>query len=175
MKFLKIVLYICFFIAAVVAFLPKKNLYYFGEEQLAKFKVVIANEQVGEGLFSLDLEHADLYVEGIRAAKVMEASLGIYIVHNALEAHQIRLSGMAKNFLPTRIETLRISYNLWDPLAVRFVAEGEFGVAYGAVLLTKRKIIMTLQPSKTMLGKYRNLLRQMKKAKNGEYSYEQSF
>lgn len=175
MKFLKIVLLVCFFIAAVVLFLPKKNLYYFAEEELAKFKTVIAHEQVNEGLFSLNLKHADVYVEGIRVAKVMEASLAVYIVHNALEAHRIRLSGMAKNFLPTRIETLKVSYDLWDPFEIRLMAKGEFGEAEGNYLLKTRKLTVVLHPSKMMRNSYKNLLRQMKKKKNGEYAYEQRF
>ena len=175
MKFLKILFLFCFFVAALIVFLPKKSLYYFAEEELSKYKTVIANEQIDEGLFSLTLEHADIYVEGIRVAKVMEADLGIYVLHNAVHLKQIRLSGMAKNFLPTRMESLTLSYDLWDPTRIHLNAKGEFGEAKGEILLLSNKIVMTLKPSKTMLTKYKSILRRMKKAKNGEYSYEQRF
>lgn len=175
MKFLKALFLFCFFVAALIAFLPKKNLYYYAEEQLFKYKTVITNEQVDAGLFSLSLQHADIYVEGIRAAKVMEATLGIYVLHNVLHLHQIRLSGMAKNFLPTRIDSLTLSYDLWDPMQVHLDAKGEFGEAKGEILPLSNKMVIRLKPSKTMLRKYRSILSRMKKAKNGEYSYEQRF
>ncbi len=172
-KILKSVFLVCFFLACVVAFLPKKNLYYFGEEKLAGAKTIIANEQVKEGLFSLDLQNADVYVEGIRVAKVIEAKLQTYLLSTHLEAHQIRLSGMAKSFLPTKIEVLKMRYELWDPLRVKFTASGEFGEASGAYLPAMRKLVVVVHPSKMMRSRYPNILQKMKKEKNGGFSYEQ--
>lgn len=175
MKILKILFFICFFIAALLAFLPKKNLYYYGEEKLAGLKTVIVNERLSEGMFSLYLEHADIYVEDIRAAKVMEAEVVSYLVSTSLQARHIRLSGMAKNFLPTRIETFTMRYDLLHPLTIKFTASGEFGTATGEYLLESHKFEVRLRPSKTMQSDYREILQRMKKAKNGEYRYEERF
>lgn len=173
MKILKIVFLVCFFLASLIAFLPKKNLYYYGEEKLAGLNTIIANERIKEGLFSLDLHNADIYVERIRVVKVIEAKLQTYLLSMHLEAHQIRLSGMAKNFLPTKIEMLGIRYDVWDPLKVKFTASGEFGEASGEYLLTAHKLVVVVHPSKMMRSRYSNILRKMKKEKNGGYSYEQ--
>jgi len=135
MKFLKIFALLFLFMASLILFLPKKNLYYYAEKQLENYKVVIDNE----------------------------------------EAKQIRLSGMAKNFLPTRVEWLRVHYNLWNPLKVHFEASGEFGKAHGVFLLQEQKVFVTLQPSKMMQSRYANILRRMKREKSGEYSYAQRF
>ena len=174
MKLLKFLFFTLFFIASVIFFMPKKNLYFYGEKELLRFRTVIGNERVIEHPFSLELEHADIFVEGVRAAKVMDAKLGIYLFSNVLEAHQIRLSGIAKNFLPTKIESLKVRYAVWDPLHVVFEAHGEFGDAFGKFDLKQRKLSLTLKASKTMQTKYRQLLYRMKKLKNGEYGYEQN-
>ena len=175
MKILKIVFLVYFFLASLVAFLPKKNLYYYGEEKLSRLKTIITNEHIKEGLFSLELRNADIYVEKIRVAKVMEARLQTYLLSTHLEAHQIRLSGMVKNFLPTKIEILKMRYDLWDPLKVKFTVSGEFGKASGKYLLAAHKIIVVVHPSKMMRSRYPSILRKMKKEKNGGYSYEQRF
>lgn len=175
MKILKFLFFALFFIVAVVVFLPKKNLYYFAEEELANSKIVIGNERVEEHPFGLNFEHADIFVEGIRAAKVMDATLKTYLVRTVFEANKIRLSGMAKSFLPTRIEHLDVHYDLWHPLKLYFSADGEFGKAKGSVLLQKRKMILMLYPSKTMQSKYARILRRMKKHKGGVYGYEYGF
>lgn len=175
MKIVKGLFFVCFFIAALITFLPKKSLYYYAEERLGEFKGVIANEQVDEGVFSLHLEHADLYFEGIHAAKVLDAEFRLYLLGNIFEAHKIRLSGMAKSFLPTKIETLKVRYDLWSPLKVVFWANGEFGEARGEYMITSHTLLVYLHPSKTMQNSYHNLLRRMKKEKSGEYRYEQRF
>ncbi len=175
MKLLKWLFLFLFFIASTLAFLPKKNLYYLGEAQLAKFSTVIGNETLQEGVFSLSLEHADIYVEGIRVAKVMDASVSTYLFSNVLQAKQIRLSGMAKRFLPTRIDTLLVHYDVWNPMRVVFEATGEFGKAYGSFTLGDRKLFVYLKASKTMRNKYAGILHRMKKLKDGGYAYEQSF
>ena len=173
MKFLKSFALILFFVAAVILFLPKKSLYYYAEEKLERFKTVIANEAIKEGPFSLHLLHADIYIEGIRAAKVMDIDLKTYGLSTLVEAERLRLSGAAGSFLPTKIETLRVRYALWNPLQITFNAEGEFGTAEGSYLITEHKLLLLLHPSKMMQSRYRDILRRMKKNKNGGYSYEQ--
>ena len=172
MKLLKFLFLLFFFIAALIAYAPKKSLYYLAEQELARYKTIIANERVEEGLFSLAVEHADIQIEGIRAAKIIELRLQTYLLHNTLQARRIRLSGMAKNFLPTKVDRLDVRYDLFDPTNVHFEAAGEFGMARGDYSLTSHALNVTLQPSKLMHRRYRNILRQMRKEKNGEYSYE---
>ena len=173
MKFVKILSLILFFLASVIAFLPKKSLYYYGEEKLAGYKTIIANEALDEGVFSLQIAHPDIYVEGIRAAKAMEAKIHTYIISSGIEVHNIRLSGVAKDFLPTKVETLVVHYDLWNPLHITFNANGAFGTAEGSYSLRTHRVTIILHPSKMMQSRYRSILRRMKKTKNGGYSYEQ--
>ena len=174
MKLFQALFYLCFFIAATLFFLPKKNLYYFAEHQLLKHRIIIGDERINKHPFSIEIEDANIYVEGIKAAKIIDTSISLYLLHNVLEAKNIRLSGIAKDFLPTRIDSLRASYDLWNPTKIVFAAEGEFGKVRGSFHLQTHTLSLILQPSHIMETKYRQLLRRMKKQKEGGYSYEQN-
>ena len=174
-KFVKILFLFSFFIASLILFLPKKNLYYLAERELSKLRTVISDERIEEGAFSLQIKNADIYAQGIHAAKVEDIKLQIYFLTNTLEVRRVRLDEMTKNLLPTEIQTLLIRYALWDPLHITFTAKGKFGLAQGEYALTTRTLTLILQPSTTMLRKYSTLLRQMNKTPTGEYRYERRF
>ncbi len=166
--------WLVFFVAALLFFAPKVNLYYLLEKELQKLHVVIDNETIVEHPFGLELEHADVYAEGIRILKVMELHANVWLVSNSIEAGQIRLDGVAKSFLPTKIEQAVVHYALWNPLYATFEAKGEFGVLQGRVALKERKVFLLLHPSDYMKRHYAQLLGEMKKNKEGGYTYEQS-
>ena len=175
LKFVKILFFAIFFFGSLLYFLPKKNLYYYGEQELKRYHGVIGNEYVTQHPFSLQIEHGDIFVEGIRVAKVMDTSIGVYLLYNSLQAKQIRLSGMAKNFIPTKIDSLEITYTLWDPLRVKLASTGEFGTSWGYFDIRKQKLVLELNASKKMQTQYFKILSKMKKRKDGGYRYEQSF
>lgn len=173
MKFAKIIFFVAFFIASVIFFVPKKSLYYYVEEKIAAYKTVVSNEALEEGAFWLHISHPDIYVEGIRVANVKDIRLKAYILSNVVEAHKIRLSGVARDFLPTRIESFTIRYSFWNPTNLTFDANGEFGTATGSYSLRSHILVIKLYPSKMMQSRYRAILHRMKKEKKGGYSYEQ--
>jgi hypothetical protein len=174
-KFSIFLLYSLLFIVALMAFMPKKSFYYFAEQRLHKLHVVVDKEMVVEKLFGLEIEHADLYISGVQAAKVMQTSLKPYIVLNTIALRGVRISGVAKSFLPTRIEHATFTYALWQPMEVKIAADGEFGVLRGVVKLKERKLLLHLMPTKRFKREYGSLLRRMKKQKEGGYLYEQRF
>jgi len=167
--------YALLFIVALMVFVPKKSLYYLVERELQKEHIVIDNEVLEEKLFGLEIEHGEIYVSGVQVAKIMSTSLKPYLVYNAMELEGVRISGVAKSFLPTRIEHATLSYVVWHPTRMKIVADGEFGHLTGVVELKKRVFLMHLSPTKSFVEKYSSLLRRMKKAKKGEYIYERRF
>ncbi|SFV53991.1 hypothetical protein MNB_SM-7-997 [hydrothermal vent metagenome] len=173
-RLVKIVSLLLFFIMALLIFLPKKNLYYYAERELKNYKAVIDNEQVSSRAFGLDIENANLYIEHIRVAKIMDLHITTYLIYNVIEAKQIRLSGVARSFLPTQVDQLKISYRLWDPLEIVFEANAPFGKVRGSIFLKQKRVKLVLKPSKVMKNEYKDLLRKMRREKSGEYSYEQS-
>lgn len=163
------------FIGSFLFFLPKANLYYFVEKMLQKEHIVVDNEEIRPKGFSLEIEHADVYVEGIPAAKVMEISIKPYLLLNTVHADFIRLGKAAKGVLPRKIDSFEARYGVFDPMHIVFEAKGEFGTAEGVVDLKERRLHVSLRASETMRRSYGSLLRMMRKTKEGEYTYEQSF
>jgi hypothetical protein len=76
---------------------------------------------------------------------------------------------------PTHIEKTYLVYTILNPLNVVGLSKGDFGKADIKVSLLNKKIFVILYPSKLMMRKYRTILREFKKVKNGEYKYEESF
>jgi len=173
-KVAKFFAYCAFFIVMVYIFFPKQNLYYKMQELAVEYKVKVFENQIKENLFSLELLDGKLIYEGIEAAKFHNAEIMLLGFYNSVHIHSVVLSGIVKNFLPQKIESIDVSYSFLHPLAVRFWIKGDFGTAEGFYSIQENKIIVKLQPSKIMQLHFRSSLREFKKLKNGVYSYEQS-
>jgi len=164
-------LYSLLFIAALLFFTPKENLYYFAEEQLKPLGVVIGYEDVIDHGFTLEISHAKLYVQKIKSANIGTIDIAIFGVYNAVGIHNIVLDKTFEQFFPPLIERMEIHQHLFAPLEVNALAVGDFGEAHATVNLADRNGSVVLTPSKLMNKRYRNTLRQLKKTKEGTYQY----
>jgi hypothetical protein len=174
-KILKYFLYIFLFFIAFVYFIPKTNLYYLMEKYLVKYDVVISNEKLQEKFFDLNIKNMDISVKGIDSAKIENGDITLSLLYNKVDLKKIKLSSVMQNFFPVNIEHIYVVYTIFNPLNITGEAKGDFGEAKIKVSLLNRKAILILHPSKLMLRKYRTVLRELKKLKNGEYKYEESF
>jgi len=174
-KLLKFFAYFLFFIFALIAFLPKTNLYYLAEKNIKPLGAVISDEQIDEHLFSLELKHSQLSFQGVDSAKIDELEIRLFAFYNTIEAKNILLSSMASSFVPLRIKEAKVSYSVIDPLHIKLYAKGEFGEIRGAINLKEKRLTSVLHPSKLMLSRYQNTLREFKKDKKGGYRYDQAF
>ena len=173
-KLMKFFGYFLFFLAALVAFVPKSSLYFVVEKQIEPLGVVISQEALVEHFFSLEIEHAHLNLKGVEAARVQHASVMLLGVYNRVQLQDIKLSAMAKSFLPLRVDEVDIIYSVVDPLHVRVKASGAFGHCEAVLNVKTRRFELVLHPSKLMKQQYSNALRELKKEKNGEYHYVQA-
>lgn len=164
--------YTLLFFGALFFFTPKEELYYFGEEQLKPLSVVIGYEEVVDHGFSLELLHAQLYVQKIKSANIASTTIGLFGLYNTVGIKDITLDKTFEQFFPTGIEHIDIEHSILSPLKVNAEAVGDFGEAYATVDLLERKVHVKLTPSKLMLSRYRNTLHQFKKSKEGGYTYE---
>jgi len=163
------------FLAMLLFFLPKENLYFFAEKELAKKGVVISKEEVKDKGFTFEMHHAHLSVSSIESAVVSDLSLSLYLFYNKLHIDSIYLASSLKSFLPLAIKEVDVVYSIVNPLVVEIETKGDFGKAKGDFSLVDKKLTIILKPSKLMRQKYRGTLRNLKKLKNGEYSYVKSF
>ncbi len=155
---------------SLAIFAPKRELYYMLEAQLMKNDIIIHNEEIVGGLFTLKLNHPQLYVKGIRVAEVEQIELWSLLFYSRLSINAISVDESIKNLVPTQIDNISISHKLFDPLTLFVDGRGEFGTANGKVMLDNRSVRVNMGDEK-LIGKLKPLL---KKGDEGWY-YETAF
>lgn len=174
-KLFRFFLYVFFFILALMYFMPKQSVYYFGEKELQKYNVIIAHESVEDTGFSLKVGNLDIYAQSIKTAHAKELDVSLFGLYNSVKVKDIELQSVAGSMLPLKISEVDVRYSVFNPLNVTLDSEGAFGTLSGKVKLAERKVVLHLKPSKLMISKYATTLRNFKKLKNGEYEYVQNF
>ncbi len=167
--------YTILFFAALLFFSPKENIYYFAEEQLKPLGVVIGYEEAVDNGFTLEILHAKLYVQKIKSANIGSINMGTFGLYNVVSVDSVVLDKTFEQFFPPIIEHIEIQQNIFSPMQVNAEAVGDFGEAVATVDLLERNVSVVMKPSKLMLSRYKNTLRQLKKSKEGDYRYEYKF
>ncbi len=167
--------YSILFFAALLFFTPKESLYYFAEEQLKPLDVVVGYEEAVDHGFTLEVLHAKLYIKKIKSANIASANITLFGLYNQISVENIILDKTFEQFFPPLIENIELKQSIFAPLQLNAQAAGDFGEAAATVDLLERSAKVILKPSKMMLTRYKNTLRQLKKSKEGDYSYEYKF
>ncbi|PLY08330.1 MAG: hypothetical protein C0625_01725 [Arcobacter sp.] len=172
MKFIiKTILLISIFFVSLLIFLPKENLYNLFEKELFKHNIVISEETRNEKLFSLNINSSEVYYEGINTAFIEDIDIKTFLIFSEVNVKKISVSQSFKNFLPSKIEKLKISHSLIDFASIKIDSSGDFGEFKGTYSIFDKNISGELVPSKIMKSKYSNILNQFK-VKEGKYYYE---
>lgn len=172
---LKFFAYLAFFIGALIFFAPKLGMYYFLENELKSYDVIISGETLEDTGMSLSIKDGQIFVKSIESATIKECELTFLLFYNSINAKEITLSQSAKSFLPLKIEELSIHYTLFNPLHVNAYAIGEFGTAEVHVDILQRTAHVDLVPSEIMSKEYKNSLREFKKSEDGGFTYDKTF
>jgi hypothetical protein len=138
-------------------FTPKRELYYLLEEQLMKYDVVINNEYIEEGLFLLHINHPDIYVKGIELAKIDKIDIFSLLIYSSVEADGITTDSSLKKLIPTKVTTIKVTYQLSDPLKVSISIVGDFGKADGYLYINEDRVRLNISESKD-ITRLKNLL-----------------
>ncbi len=77
------------FLFFLLIFAPKQEIYYKIEKELQKNDIVISNEKFSDNLWGLSIKDADIFVKGIKVAKVKSLDLNIFFLYNKLSIEQI--------------------------------------------------------------------------------------
>lgn len=175
-KVFAFLLYTIFFLAMVIYFTPKVNLYYEAEIALKKFNIIISDENIKDKGFSLAIERADIYaMDGIKVANIDAFELKVLGVYNRVHIEGVTLTSAAASFVPTKINRIDMQYSVLNPLNVTAFALGDFGEANAIVNLKERHLRVTLLPSKLMFSRFKNTIKMLKKSDEGTYVYEYDF
>lgn len=174
-KLYKFLAFSLFFILAVMYFTPKVSVYYFAEEMLKEYGIIISKEEAVDNGLTLTLSHGIVSFKGIDSATLDELNIKLFGVYNSLDVNGVLLSSTAAAFVPLKIEHIEASYSVINPLYAIASAEGEFGSAELEFSILDNSIHLLLKPSKLMLQKYKSTLRNLKKNEEGEYVYDKTF
>jgi hypothetical protein len=168
----KALLYFLVILFSLAVFAPKRELYYLLEAYLMRQDIVIDNEEIKSGLFSLELEHPVFYVKGIKIAQVEKISLFTLFFYTSINAKEVKVDDSLKQWVPGKIKTVKLYYQLADPRRISIKVSGFFGKAKGYLELglKQRKLYLGLTKADS-IGSLAPLL---KKGEKGWY-YETSF
>jgi len=167
--------YFVFFLFVLALFIPKSSVYFLLEQELAKNKIIISNEQVVDKLFTLKLQDAQVSYDGLEAARVKEIDFRLLGLYNSINLNDIELSSLVSSFVPSHIKNIHLRYSLLSPLSLHGKASGDFGDVEFEVSVQNMAVQMHMKASELMKKEYKNTLRELKKEENGEYSYANTF
>ena len=174
-KLLIYILYLFFFVAILMVFLPKQSLYFAAERELQNNGIILSGESLTSHLASLQVDDATLYTKGIESAHIGTMQIKLLGLYNSIELHNITLSKAVESFFPKKIEYVQLRYTIADPLHIVADAHGGFGEAHIVFDLRASHLRIDVQPSQKMKREFANTLRELRKNTKGGYSYEQTF
>ena len=155
---------------AFLLFMPKQELYYALEAELSKQGVEINEKQIEEGIFSLSVKEADIYVKGIHIASVDEMHFFTLLFYSSFNIEALNMDDSLRSFVPSEVSKTVIMHSILSPFEAFVTTMGSFGLAEGVVDLEKRTLRMDLIDAKE-IKVFRS---QLKKDEKGWY-YETSF
>jgi uncharacterized membrane protein len=144
-KFLLVVAIVWF---AVLAFMPKLELYYTAEEALAKQDIVLNEEKISESLFGLNLEKVSVFVKGIKIASIEELDVFTLLFYTHIELKDLHIDDSLKQMVPQEIKQITLSHSVVAPTELSLQAQGAFGAMRGQVSLLERKVYLDFNESK---------------------------
>ena len=156
---------------AVLLFMPKQELYYALEKNLATQGIEINEKEIDEGLFSLNLMQVSIFYKGIKVATVEKINIFTLLFTSNINVKSLVLDESLKSFAPEKIEIANITHSIFSPSSVNITATGSFGESEGMVDLTNRQMRLDFTNTTKELDRIRTHLQ---KDEKGLY-YETSF
>jgi hypothetical protein len=155
---------------ALLLLMPKQELYYKLEKELAKNGIKINEKNIDEGIFSLTLNEADVYAKGIKLASIEKVKFFTLLFYTKVTLDTLHLDDSLKNMAPTQTEHATVTHAVWEPLNISVEAEGSFGGLSGVAALAEKTLRLDFNESKGI----EMLKPKLKKDEKGWY-YETSF
>ncbi|MGE4294304.1 MAG: hypothetical protein AB7E49_01205 [Campylobacterales bacterium] len=158
----------------VLAFLPKKELYFLAERALAPLKVVYSGETPRDLGLLFKLSGGTIYYENMAVANPQSITLLTTIFYNRLQVEPFELGSEAAALFPARIDRLVAWQTVFYPHVIFLGGEGAFGRFSGRVDLWQRKLTAQVQAPAEVQTRYRQLFTLMKPTEEG-HRYEYAF
>jgi len=129
---------------AFLFFMPKPELYYALERELAKQDIKLNESSIEEGVLYLTIRDVKVYVKGIELAKIESIHFFTLLGYSSVELKQVEVDDLLKSKVPKNIEKVFASHNIFSPFSLSLDANGSFGVAKGRLSLVDNNVSVKL-------------------------------
>ena len=155
---------------AILILLPKQEIYYKLEEELAKQEIKLNEDKVNEGFFSLALQKVSVYYKGINVATIEEINFFTLLFYSSIELQSLHMDDSLKTMVPQETKKALLTYSILSPLKISAAASGSFGGVAGNIDLSEQKIRLDFNESKNI-----GMLKPQLKEDEKGWFYETSF
>jgi len=166
----KVLISIVVIIFSLIIFTPKRELYYALEEQLLDNDIIISNEKIESGLFTMRITSLKLYMKGIKIADIDRVDIFYLLFYNTISISGIEGDSSLYKIMPTKINSIDAKYSISDPMKVSIDVNGTFGYAEGVVSLSDNKMRLDIVEERSI-----NALRPILSRGDKGWYYEISF
>jgi len=153
-----------------LALMPKEEIYFRLERELALRGVEINEEAIDENIAGLVLQKPQIYLKGIHVAGADRLTCFTLFFYTQVEVENLYVDESLKGMLPEGAETIVLTHSLLDLMHIAVLAKGNFGVAKGIIDLKKRRVHIDFAEEKE-IGTIKSSLQ---KGEKGWY-YETAF
>lgn len=153
-----------------ILFMPKEQIYFKIEQELAKHDIVLNEESRSEGIFSLSLENVTVYIKGIPLITLKEVEFCTFLFYSSINLETIVIDESLKAFTPTTLDNAQVSHMVLMPLDLHLEVNGPFGQANGNADMKERILRIDVEDIQAL----EMLSAKLKQGEEGWY-YETSF
>ena len=172
MRFIaKWVVYCVIFMAILLVFAPKTNLYYQAEVLLKPYGVIVSSEEPSDFGIGFALKNAELYYEDLKVGSFDEAALLPLLLYNRVGIESFSFSNEMRNVIEGTVEHAVLVYTPLMPFRVSLEGSGDLGDFNGTLNLKERSVTIDLSASEALLKRSPFWLKKLKKTDEGVYRY----
>ena len=155
---------------AIIVLMPKQELYFKLEEELSKYDLILNEEEIDEGMFTLKLKQVSVYLKGINVATIEEIKVATFLFFSCLEVKSLEVDDSLKTMVPKNTKEARVTHSIISPLELAVTASGSFGDMQGHIDLNGRTMHLDFNQSRDL----EMLKPRLRKGEKG-WVYETSF
>lgn len=173
---LKPIVYFLIFVFALLAFLPKENLYYFVADKVKQHKIELSQSYLKDNFLFFNIDNLNIFYDGIDLVNIKSFDFSMLLFYNDITLNNLQVQKSMSRFAPETIDQVRLNYSVIDPLNINIDGFFKEGSLKGKLDILKRVVNLELTVSKSFSKKYKNTLKYFKKEKStntqDRYSYE---
>ncbi len=147
---INIIIFLTILLGGLILFMPKSQLYFYGEKLLNEQGIAIYDEKIKETPIDFTIQNGDIYFEGALVATIDKAKVQPFILFNQIKIDGVKLQGLAKDLLNISLNKATAKESILKPFYVDLNIEGSFGKAAGWIDLKSRVIHIDIVEAKNI-------------------------